>query len=148
MTLVTSTTVRLSAIETLAELRERGYTLSLTTRVQEVVVKVGVLYLTVAGPLKVSGPEAPPEYLREAMHRYGPELKAAVAVSNPPVEWIRELVRRYQTGDAHTAMRDGQETRFPVTHDVLCANVASFLDLDPVEDVETIRDIVAKELHC
>jgi hypothetical protein len=131
----------LSARTTLAELRSRGYTLTLNTKVQVVEVKVGTLYLTVAGTLSVRGSEAPPDYLREAMHRYAPELKAAVAVSNPPVEWLRELVRRYRTGDAYTPVGDA-----PVTLDVLCANLASFLGLDPIEDASRLREIVDDEL--
>ena len=135
-----------TAADVLAELRRRGYTLAVETKVVDIQTKVGVLYLTVADALLIRGPEAPPEYLREAVRAHKPAIMAAAAVADPPVGWIADLARRYRTGDAHAAERNGRAARYPVTLDVIAANVAAFVGLNPVEDAPTLREIIAAEI--
>lgn len=123
---------------TLKELRDKGFRLELQTRVEVYETKNGALPVTLAGSLSVSGPQPLSDELREAIKVHTTQLKAAVAVSEPPVPWLGELVRRYLTG----AGTQGHH----ITLNCLTANVASFLDLDPVEDVDGVRSIIAKEL--
>jgi hypothetical protein len=125
--------VAYTPVELLAELLERGYALSAKTNVRVHDHKVGAHAVTYADELVVAGPEAPPDYLREAMRAYKPELLAAACVMEPPVAWLQVLVRRCSQGRVPVAM--------------LAANVAAFIGLHPAHDRERLEPTIEEALR-
>jgi hypothetical protein len=123
------------AVTTLAELLERGYSLSVGTRVDVYNHKVGPHPVTYADRLLVSGDERVPGHLREAIVAHKPLLLAAACVLDPPTPWLRELVRRCRMAPYRT------------TPGVLAANIAAFVGLDPIDDTHGIEPVVRAALE-
>ncbi len=136
----------------LAELLERGYTLSVETRVDVYDHKLGPHPVTYADRLLIdlaSPDERVPDHLREAIVAYKPLLLAAACVLNPPTPWLRELVRRCRTGavyvsDCRAAPRGALEYR--ITPSILAANIAAFVGLCPIDDAHRIKPVVRAAL--
>ena len=125
-------TATITPIETLTEFLDRGYTLSVRTRVEVNDHKVGAQPITYGDKCTVRGLEAPPEYLREAMRTHKKELLAAACVIAPPVPWVAFLVNRCRAGRAPLAM--------------LAANVAAFIGLHPASDGPRLKPIIEEAL--
>jgi len=148
MTATTATavaTVEAQPMDHLRELLERGYSLSVETRVEVHNHKVGAHPITYAGRLLVTGDASVPDRLREAITANKPLLLAAACVLNPPTPWLRELVRRCRTGAVFGSGRtapSGEPLECRITPGVLAANVASFVGLDPIDDAHRIEPVV------
>ncbi len=138
----------LTASEVLAELLQRGYTLTAQTRVETTVRQgVGVHALTVADRLYVEGPEALPDDLRQAVREHRDELLAAACVIRPPVPWLRVLVERYRSGEETHVRRQGWQGPYRVRLGMVAANVASFTGLHPGEDGPRLETIIGEALR-
>ncbi len=122
-------------VDLLAELLERGYSLSVETRVDVYNHKVGPHPVTYADRLLVSGDERVPDHLREAIAANKPLLLAAACVLSPPTPWLWELVRRCRTAP------------YRITPGVLAANIAAFVGLDPIDDTHGIEPAVRAALE-
>jgi len=136
----------LTPAATLAALGEGGYTLSLQTKKVTYEYKGNVVYQTYADTLKVRGDEPPPDEVYSGMHEHAVYLKAAVAVSDPPVAWIAETVRRYITGEQTEINRGGKKVHVSVTLDSLASNIVAFLELDRVRHLTAVRSAIRDEL--
>ncbi len=125
---------------TLAELLERGYTLSVDTRVDVYDHKVGPHPVTYADRLLVDGSARVPDHLREAIVANKTLLLAGACVLNPPTPWLRELVRRCRTAPS------GECLEYRITPGVLAANIAAFVGLDPIDDAHRIETVLRAAL--
>jgi|GEM_PF-7046977 len=107
-------------IETLAELRRRGYILAVGVRVDEREYKPGIHRLTLAERLQVRGGDGPlPEELRAAVRRHQFELLAAACVLRPPAGWVEDVIERWRRG--------------AVPGEALAAQIAGLCGHDPRE---------------
>lgn len=123
-----------TAIETLRELTHRGYKLGVKTRIEVHDHKVGAHAITYADKLLVSGGPGPlDDALRAMVREHQPYLLAAACVRQPPLGWVRILVKRCR------------EKRIP-TH-TLAANLAAFLGKSPVQDGPGLVPIVEEALR-
>jgi len=122
----------------LAELLDRGYILSVETRVEVHDHKVGPHPVTYAESLLVAGPERVPDHLRAALVEDKPLFLAAACILDPPTPWLRELVRRCRTGDKLAGCR--------ITPDVLAANISCFVGLSPIPDAHRLLPVVKAAL--
>lgn len=122
----------------LAELLERGYSLSVETRVEVHDHKVGAHPITYADRLLVTGPERVPDHLRKALVEDKPLFLAAACILDSPTPWIRDLVRRCRTGDKQAGCQ--------ITTDVLAANLACFVGLSPIADACRLSSVVKAAL--
>lgn len=118
----------------LAELLERGYSLSVETRVEVHDHKVGAHPITYADRLLVAGSAPVPDHLRDTIIANKPLLLAAACILDPPTPWLRGLVARCKTGE--------KQAGCPIKPDVLAANIACFVGLDPVADAHKIDPVV------
>jgi hypothetical protein len=138
---MTATATAVATVEDhLRELLERGYSLSVETRVEVHDHKDGPHPVTYADRLLVVGPERVPDHLREAIAANKPLFLAAACVLNPPTTapWLRILVDRCAKGAVFTV--SGVEYRASTR--VLAANVAAFVGLDPIDDAYRVEPIV------
>lgn len=128
----------------LGELLERGYRLSVETRVEVHNHKVGPHPVTYADQLLVAGPESVPDHLRETITANKPLFLAAACVLEPPASppWLRLLVDRCAKGVVFAV--SGVE--YLVTTRVLAANVAALAGLDPIDDAHRIEPVVQAAL--
>ncbi|MCA1719323.1 MAG: hypothetical protein LC781_21710 [Actinobacteria bacterium] len=117
-----------------AELLDRGYDLSVETRIEVHDHKVGAHPITYADQLLVTGPERVPDHLRETIVSDKPLFLAAACILNPPTPWLRGLVACCKTGEKQAGRL--------ITPDVLAANIACFVGLDPVVDAHKIEPVV------
>jgi hypothetical protein len=137
----------------LAELLERGYTLSVETRVDVHDHKIGPHPVTYADQLVTAGPERVPDHLREAIVADKPLFLAAACVLDPPTPWLRELVRRCRTGAVYVSDRRtapvgaGGALEYRITPGVLAANIAAFVGLDPIDDAPRIEKVIRSALR-
>jgi hypothetical protein len=150
-----------TAFDVLADLLHRGYRLSVSTRVEETVHKVGTQRTTYGDRLRVEGANPPPEELRVAIAENLDELLAAACIIRPPVAWIAELVRRCQLGhtveakllvpyrkrDGTVGLKTGPVTT-AITPQTVAANLASFIGLHPTCDRERLEPIVREVLRA
>ncbi len=125
---------------TLAELLERGYTLSVETRVDVHDHKIGPHPITYADLLIIAGYARVPDHLREAIAANKPLLLAAACVLDPPTPWLRELVRRCRMEPS------GESLECRINPGVLAANIAPFVGLDPVRDAHRIENVLRAAL--
>jgi hypothetical protein len=134
----------------LAELLQRGYTLSVETRVHVHDHKIGPHPVTYADKLLVDGPERVPDHLREAIVENKPLFLAAACILEPPTPWLVELVRRRKTGAAYVSgcrtAASGEPLECRITSGVLAANIAPFVGLDPIDDAHSIETVVRAAL--
>ncbi len=124
----------------LAELLERGYSLSVETRVAVHDHKIGPHPVTYADCLLIAGDARVPDHLREAIVANKPLLLAAACVLDPPTPWLRELVRRCRTAPS------GEYLEYRITPGVLASNIAPFVGLDPVRDAHRIETVLRAAL--
>jgi hypothetical protein len=135
----------------LAWLKMSGYSLDVETRVEALHHDTGIHHVTYANRLLIEGPEEPPKEIYEAMCKRRDELLAAASVLHPPVGWLKELVKRYQTGYQHVwkSRHDGNDNPLVtgISLECLAANVASFVGLQPHEGarLEGIIHLALKE---
>jgi hypothetical protein len=126
-------TERFTAVETLYVLLDRGYTLAPKCRRSLYEHRVGPCWTTYAETLLVSGGPGPlDEDMREEVRAHQPELLAAATVLAPPIDWMAFLVGRCRAG------------RVPIH--TLAANVASFMEKDPVEYGPRLEVIIGETL--
>jgi hypothetical protein len=123
-----------TASEILAEMLERGYSISVRTRREVHEHKVGVHAITYADKLVVRGPEKLPPDVHDAVLVHRDELLAAASVMNPPVGWLEVLIRRHREG--RTPLR------------MLAANVAAFVGLNPAHDGPKLAAIIKEALKA
>jgi hypothetical protein len=148
-----------NAIAVLNELLDRGYRLSVTTRVEVTHHKVGTRHTTYGDRLRVEGAKPPPEELKRAIAGNLDELLAAACILDPPVPWIAELVKRYREGHMTERKmlvpyhkRDGtaglrtETVTSTITPETIAANVASFIRLHPAHDRGRLEPIIEKIL--
>ncbi len=121
---------------TLAELLERGYSLSVETLVNVHDHKIGPHPVTYADLLIIAGDARVPDHLREAITANKPLLLAAACVLDPPTPWLRQLVRRCRTAPS------GENLEYRITPGVLAANIAAFVGLDPIDDAHRIETVL------
>jgi hypothetical protein len=149
-----------TASEVLTELLERGYALSVRTRVDVTEHKVGSQHTTYADKLYVEGPEPLTEELRHAITEHRDELLAAACVINPPVPWLAEMAKRCRDGYATQTTRmvpyrkrDGTvgfktaPVAVSITPETIANNVASFIGMHPVHDGERLLPIIREVLQ-
>jgi hypothetical protein len=145
-----STVTAAPAVEAaLDELLDRGYTLSVETRVEVHDHKVGAHPITYADRLLVTGPDRVPDHLRETIVADKPLLLAAACILDPPTPWLRVLVRHCKTGVvfiSSTTAAGGEHLEYRITPDVLAANLAGFVGLDPIDDASRIEPVVRAAL--
>ncbi len=135
----------------LVELLERGYSLSVKTRVHVHDHKVGPHPVTFADRLLVDGPERVPDHLRETIVADKPLFLAAACVLDPPTPWLRGLVKHCKTGVAFDSGRtapSGESLECRITPGVLAANIAAFVGLDPIDDAVRIKPVVRAALRA
>jgi len=131
---------------TLAELLERGYSLSVETRVDVHDHKIGPHPVTYADALVTAGPERVPDHLREAIVANKPLLLAAASILNPPTPWLRDLAGRCKTGAVFVTTGE-EHVEYRITPEVLAANLAGFVGLNAVEDCGRLEPIVRAALR-
>ncbi len=122
------------------ELLESGYRLSVQTRIEVHVHKVGAHPITYADQLLVDGPGRIPDHLRAAIVENKPLFLAAACVLNPPAtpSWLRRLVRRRPP----TKINGSGSRELLITPGTLAANIAAFVGLDPIDDAHRIEAVV------
>src|SRR5688572_2518847 len=108
--------------DVLEELDREGYTLEATTRLVILEHRLGSNFVRYADKLRVC--PTPTPVLQEEIRRHRDILLAAACVLEPPVEWLRYLVGR---------VRDGK-----VQVRCLAANVAAFMEKDPIENAPSL----------
>jgi hypothetical protein len=148
-----------NAIAILDELLDRGYRLSVTTRVEVTHHKVGTQRTTYGDRLRVEGAKPPPEELTSAIAENLDELLAATCIIEPPVPWLAELVKRcrerhtmhthrlipYRKREGTVALKRAAATT-TITPLTLAANTASFIALDPAHDALRLEPIIREAL--
>jgi hypothetical protein len=135
----------------LAELLDRGYTLSVETRVEVHDHKVGAHPITYAGRLLVTGKNRVPDHLREMIIAHKPLFLVAACILDPPTPWLVGLSKRCKTGAvfiSSTTAAGGERLEYRITPDVLAANLAGFVGLDPVDDARVIETVVRIALEA
>ena len=134
----------MDALEVLAELRALGYEVRVGTAERAARVSGHEYRYTVAETLKVRGQAEPPELLRRAAALRRRELMALVSLEDPPVAWLRSLLRLYrEDGEARRRGAGGG-----VTAGVVAANLASFVELSPREDGPLLAPLVGRKLEA
>ena len=139
-----------TVVEALTELFDRGYKLSVETRVAVHDHKVGAHPITYADRVLVTGPERVPDHLREAIVADKPLFLAAACILEPPTPWLRDLARRCRTGVVFVSSRTmtgGEQVEYRITPDLLAANIAGFVGLDPVTDASRVEPMVRAALR-
>jgi hypothetical protein len=148
---MTETAVSVPTVEeALAELLERGYSLSVETRVDVHDHKVGAHPITYAERLLVAGPECVPDHLRKTIVANKPLFLAAACILNPPTPWLRDLSERCSTAVVFylgKSTKGGDCIAYCITPDVLAVNVAAFVGLNAVEDRDRLEPIVRAALR-
>jgi hypothetical protein len=153
--------VSMSGVDTFRELRRRGYTLSPTVRTEVREHKAGAQVVTYGHRLRVAGGPGPLKGdLREAVKTHQPLLLAAACVTNPPVPWLAEMLKRsrnsysietkrlvsYRKRDGTVGHKTAPVT-VSITPETVAANVASFIGLHPVHDRERLLPIIREALQ-
>lgn len=139
-----------TAVDALAEILERGYKLSVEARVDVHDHKVGSHPITYADRVLVTGPERVPDHLREVIVADKPLFLAAACILDPPTPWLRDLARRCRAGVVFVSSRTtagGEQVEYRITPDVLAANIAGFVGLDPVIDAPRLKPMVRAALR-
>ncbi len=130
----------------LVELIDRGYSLSVETRVEVHEHKVGPHPITYADKLIVAGPERVPDHLRETIIVNKPLFLAAACILNPPTSWLQDLAGRCKTGVVFVTTGE-EHVEYRITLEVLAANIAGFVGLNAVEDRDRLEPIVRVALR-
>ena len=143
---MTETAASVPTVEAaLVELLDRGYRLSVETRVDVHDHKVGAHSTTYAERLLVAGTERVPDHLRAAIGANKPLFLAAACVLDPPTPWLVGLVRRCKTGVVFSSSKtaaSGENIEYQITPDVLAAKNAGFVGLDSIMDVHRIKPLI------
>jgi hypothetical protein len=148
-----------NVLEALKELERQGFSLTVMTRVEVTHHKLGTVHTTYGGKIRLRGPEAPPDELRQVLIDHPDEAKAALCVLDPPVPWIAELVRRADEGrrmettrlvpyvkrDKSVGLRTEPVTTV-VGPETLAANIASFIGLSATHDRARLEPVVCEAL--